>query len=365
MLRPQERVEVRVERRSSPLLWALVLVLSVFAIWTVLNRSQPESSKSEENATVAKTNPPASLPVAVTTPSQTTTPPPATSMPAPQALGVWQNLLVKDLRQTLDFQSGRYVDLVREPGGEANKPRYRSLANMMIFAKPPLKNGAIRARFGPGWQNNPPNLMVRYQGPGRFISNSIFNNSINLRRVFMTSAGQTSYTDFARKNLSSTVIPSDQSYEIELKAIDSKFTLLKDGEIVLEGTDSNYTDGRVGFFIEKGAVVESLEYMILPEPPQTAPYSPPTAASSPAVAGTVPATLPSSGWRPMIANMQDFLKQPGVTSMPNGWIRLEKTAIPLGESRNVMLRCKINQTNGFTAPFLPLRWSKMSNGDQS
>ncbi len=335
VLRPQERVEVRVERRGSPLLWASVFVLGGFAIWTVLNRSQLEPSKSEENATVTKTNPPATLPVEVTTPSQVTTPSPNTSMPAPlppPAIGVWQNLLVEDLRQTLDFQSGRYADLVREPGAEADKPRYRSQANMMIFAKPSLKNGAIRARFGPGWQNNPPHLMVRYQGPGRFISNSIFNNSICLRRVFMTSSGQTSYSDFARKNLSSTVIPSDQTYEIELKAIDSKFTLLKDGEIVLEGTDSNYTDGRVGFFIEKGAVVESLEYMILPantaeQPPQRVVSNQPESSAD--------------GWRSLLAEKPNLLTQFNASEADSsGWRTLQKGFMPLLEAENAALRVK-------------------------
>ena len=91
----------------------------------------------------------------------------------------------------------------------------------------------------------------------------------------------------------------------------------------------------------------------------------PTATIKAGPAKEVFDTLPTAGWLPMITDKAAFQKQPGVTSLPNGWWKLEKIAIPLGKARNVILRCKLQKMEKSTQAVMPLRWNIEPNGNQS
>jgi formylglycine-generating enzyme required for sulfatase activity/serine/threonine protein kinase len=90
------------------------------------------------------------------------------------------------------------------------------------------------------------------------------------------------------------------------------------------------------------------------------PPVPPTTA-----AGKVLNALPATGWRSMITDMAWLQKQPGITLLPDGWLRLEQTAIPLGRSKNVVIRSKVKRAIGVTQAYTPLRWSTEVDGSQT
>ncbi len=208
--------------------------------------------------------------------------------------GVWKNLLEGNLGDVFDFETSNTSSLVLEPGGQPQQRHFRATADVFAQAKPLLKDCSIRARFGPGWSRVPSYLVVRYQQKGRYISCSLYDFWHALRKVYQGNSGQTTYVDFAKKQ-TGVPFPHDAAYDLELKVTGSRYTVLKDGQIIVEGDDGTYSEGKIGFRMEKGAVIESLEYMSL-QPGDTPVQSrteakPPTAATAPA---SVPLVAPAS-----------------------------------------------------------------------
>jgi serine/threonine protein kinase/formylglycine-generating enzyme required for sulfatase activity len=328
-------IEVRVEKRGSPLLWAAVVVLGGFAAWPLLKKTETTASVQPQPAELTKVadlKPAASTTLSVTPPQVTPASSPPTTVPPPSGMnrttalptGVWKNLLEGNPGDVFDFETGSASSLVLEPGGNPQQRHFRATADVFAQAKPLLNDCAIRARFGPGWSRVPSYLVVRFQQKGRYISCSLYDFWHALRKVYQGNNGQTTYVDFAKKQ-TGVPFPRDVAYDLELKVTGSHYTVLKDGQIIVEGDDGTYPEGRIGFRMEKGAVIEMLEFMPL-ENAEASPAAP---------------VANQDGWRSLLDEKPEIIARMGI-SQPDGdgWRTMQRGFAPLLEADNAAVRIR-------------------------
>ncbi|HRH97955.1 MAG TPA: serine/threonine-protein kinase, partial [Prosthecobacter sp.] len=339
MHRPQERVEVRVERRGSLLLWTAVFVLGGFIAWTQWHQSPPASNPSISGPTgaaspatpsVAPVVAPTTSPSSASTSAPAATPVPPPSIPPQKKLqpGVWHNLLAEAPGDAFHFETGAAANLLPEPAARASGPPFRATSTVLALGKFSLKDCIVRARFSGEWKIAP-YLVMHHRGKGRFVSGILGTGNTFLRKVYLNPNGTTTYTDFSKKP--AFPLTSGTSFEVELKVVGDRYTLSSGGRIIVEGTDDFYEEGGMGFRMEKDTVIEMLEVMPLEnaEAPPAAPVA------------------NSDGWRSLLDEKGKLLAAFNANQADSdGWRTLQKGFMPLLEAKNAALRLKARGTQG-------------------
>jgi serine/threonine protein kinase len=290
--------------RTGPNLVTIVLcVLAVGAVAAFFLTQKPESVPTTSNATpaTATASPPAGKPrepaataPAVTSPAApssaaapaatviatVTAPPPSTipsadptlanPNPAPMASvpavsqpvstpvasgaapGPWHDLFAENLISSSGLEP--------EPGGSPGAgARYRAPGRIQSVTTAVYKDCIVRARFGGKW-SLAPSLIIRHDRSRNttYVDTGTSNYSAYLRAHY----NPNSYRSIATGEMDSPML-RDQTMDLELKAVGNRFTFSKDGKVLVEGTNSDYATGNVGFVIDQNTTIEKLEVMSL------------------------------------------------------------------------------------------------------
>ncbi len=220
-------------------------------------------------------------PLANTTP---TTPAPSV---ASAVTGPWVDLLGDDPSKQMDFRMGVPAEFEKVTDASGRTLGFKTQSITSLISRTAYQNVALRARFTVSEDTKAfPWLSLRSDGRnyiGAFLPEAsvrlAYNSYINGKFTPETFATQPLQENLRRQ----------VSIEVEIRAIDNRYSIIKDGEMIVESTsDKGAATGKVAFWAEKGTLIEKLEVCILEATP----------ASTPAVGGL---TLENGVWRDVFA----------------------------------------------------------------
>ncbi|MEZ5386602.1 MAG: protein kinase [Prosthecobacter sp.] len=193
------------------------------------------------------------------------------------AQGHWENLLGEKLEEKLGFEHsstgslpfGGPDSVERLPALPGFPFRFRFTRMTSLYSLATLKDGAVRARIV-CLDVKQPWLFAHHQDLYHYVW-GVHQSTRALLTLHPSKSIPIAETKQPLFNA------SDKPFELELRVLGSHYTLLQDGEILVEGDDSTYSSGHVGVRLYEGMILEKLEVMSLD-----------SQAESP-VAGTLPA----------------------------------------------------------------------------
>ncbi|MFC5454894.1 bifunctional serine/threonine-protein kinase/formylglycine-generating enzyme family protein [Prosthecobacter fluviatilis] len=294
------------EKKSSPLLWVMLVALLATGAWLVGKRPW-------ETAPASKTA--------------------AAPKPQPQ----WINLLGDDPTKLMEFDASadRPSGLVLMPPNPGDQnPRYKVQSGVEIYTKTMHKNGVLRARIS-GTGENCPYMMVRHRDHLHHVKGSAF------RGVAVLSIANGGSITFAQGVAAAHPPP----FEIELRVDGHEYTLLKDGVLAAHGFDDMYESGHVGVRLFGGMTVEKLEYLDVGEGHLSdvqPPLPEPKVLAVPALAATSREIAGAGPWRPLLQEKPQIIERLDIRDSPAtpGWKMMQQGFMPVIEGSNVALRLR-------------------------
>ncbi len=254
---PPARVEVRVEKRGSPLLWVVLAVMSGLMAWLWLEK-QPETKSSQTITQSDADKMPAAAPLNLEAAksAQAAVGSKEADLPVTQSVssGIWHDMLAEKILDTSGLQ--RTAD-----SGPA-EPHYLVTSSSMHKITPHVfRDCILRARFSGEWQSEPV-LFLRC-----ILSNTVFESMSAKFEGHTVRLNRHYFPPKSIKILSSTAMVTplarNKSVVVELKVVGDKYTLLRDGAIISETVDPAYATGHAGIWLPPGTVIEKLEIMPL------------------------------------------------------------------------------------------------------